>query len=450
MLSIHHLAVIGSGFSGTLLAINLLRFGIGQVTLIERAGARLGRGCAYGEAGAEHVLNVRAGNMSAFPDQPEHFAHWLDETGLGGAKSFATRRTYGAYLAGLLDAARASAGQRLHVRIGDVTALRTDESGATLTFSSGETLRVDGAVLAPGNLPPHDLPAVSALSRPDYIDDPWSADLADNLDPERIVLLLGSGLTAVDCALTLASGGFAGQILMLSRRGLAPHSHADQPPFTRRSEMLPHPASVLVRMVRNRAVQIGWRNAVDELRPFTQHLWRSADAQTRGRFLRHLRPYWDVHRHRLAPAVAEQIAGLRASGRIDLRAGRLLRVETGEGGMRAVVRPRGAPHEEAIPVQRIINCTGPLGDLSRTHDPLLVHLRDTGLIRADALSIGIDVDQQARAIAASGRPDARLFVVGPMTRGAQWEIVAVPDIRRQLWDLSRYLTNNHWQGAEGL
>lgn len=44
----------------------------------------------------------------------------------------------------------------------------------------------------------------------------------------------------------------------------------------------------------------------------------------------------------------------------------------------------------------------------------------------------------------------RLFAVGPLTKGEAWEIVAVPDIRRQVWDLARYLSDAQWVGGEGL
>lgn len=450
MLSPDHVAIVGGGFSGTLLAINLLHHGIARVTLIERAPARLARGLAYGRAQADHVLNVRAANMSAFPDMPGHFVDWLERNGLGSERSFATRRSYGAYIAGLLAEARRTSDDRLAVLTDEAVGLHLDAAGAQVMLGTGGRLRSDVVVLAPGNLPPHDPPAMAGLGRPHYIDDPWAGDIAQGLDALDDVLLLGNGLTAVDCALTLASSGFGGRIITLSRRGLSPHSHAPQPPVASPNGRPQGLGAGLVRAVRQRAEAIGWRNAVDELRPFTQHLWRTADDEARRRFLRHLRPFWDIHRHRLAPEVAARLAGMRAAGRLVVQAGKILRALPEADGLRVAWRPRGAREPRERLVRRVINCTGPLGDLARTVDPLLVNLRDGGLIRTDALAIGIDIDQQGRAIAPDGRVHKRMFVVGPMTRGAHWEIVAVPDIRRQVWDLARYLANAHWVGAEGL
>lgn len=85
---IEHVAIIGAGFSGTLQAINLLRHEGPRATLIERAPVA-GTGLAYGAAHPSHVLNVRAANMSAFPDDPSHFVRWLEARGVPDAATAA-------------------------------------------------------------------------------------------------------------------------------------------------------------------------------------------------------------------------------------------------------------------------------------------------------------------------------------------------------------------------
>lgn len=450
MLKVDHVAIVGGGFSGVLLAINLLRHDTVRVTLVERQRDRLGRGLAYSAPHLDHVLNVRAANMSALPDAPAHFVDWLQAEGAGQEASFATRRGYGAYLCTLLDAARAYAGERFTVLEDEAVDLTTGEHGAALTLRSGARVDADIAVLAPGNLPPHDLPAFAGLAHPAYVNDPWSTDIAAGLAPQACVLLLGNGLTAVDCALSFENAGFAGKIIAVSRRGLAPHAHAPAQEFARRSARPTGPVSALVHDVRARARAIGWRNAVDELRPFTQDMWRAATPAERRRFLCHLRPYWDVHRHRIAPEVAARLDRLRANGRLTGRAAKVISAAPAGEGLIVTLRPRGADTDEVLRVARVINCTGPLGDLRRAADPLLKNLFARGDIRPDPLAIGIDVDRQCRAIASDGNAQDRLYVVGPMTRGAHWEIVAVPDIRQQVWSLARQITNAHWVEAEGL
>lgn len=449
---IEHVAIVGAGFSGTLQAINLLRHKGPRATLIERA-ATPGLGLAYGAAHPSHVLNVRASNMSAFPDQPGHFADWLAARGVvDAANAFAARVTYGDYLRELLDAAVAGSGGRLSVVRGAVTGLDQRSDGVSLAMADGSAIGADAAVLAVGNLPPHDPPGLDPAALPDdlYKGDPWAGDIADGLSDADTVLVIGTGLTMIDVALMLEARGFGGRIIALSRRGLLPRRHEAGAVWERIDERPATVASALVRKVRTRAAEIGWRNAVDELRPFTQPMWANASVAERGRFLRHLRPWWDVHRHRLAPQVADRLDAMAARGQLEVVAGKTLGFAAADGGVTLHWRPRGKGGAEALHVRRVVNCTGPLGDLGRTTDPLLVALRESGAIRPDAAHLGIDVNGAGEVIGADGRANPRIFALGPMTRGAFWEIVAVPDIRRQTWDVARRLSNAHWVGGEGL
>ncbi|WP_443971010.1 FAD/NAD(P)-binding protein [Sphingobium sp. CR28] len=447
---IEHVVIIGGGFSGTLQAINLLRHGEARVTLIERASAP-GRGLAYGAAHPGHLLNVPASGMSAFPDDPYHFVRWLQQRGIdNAATTFAPRLTYGTYVGDLLANALRGYPDRfvlLHDEAQDVT---QHGNGARVHLRS-KVIDADVAVLAIGNLAPA-LPAkMHGLAEGRYVPDPWHSAALDGLGPEDTVLILGTGLTMVDVALSLSARPFSGKVVALSRRGLVPHPHdlstGPTPPLRERPL---YNASKLVRTVRDRANSIGWRGAVDELRPFTRELWLAASPADRRRFLRHLRPWWDVHRHRIAPEVHRRLAAMRASGQLIVRAGNLCAVE--ERGESAIVswRPRGSDHTRQLSVQRIVNCTGPLSDVSSTSDPLLLRLVARGSIRPDDLRLGFDVDISARTIDANGNANSWLVAVGPMTRSAFWEIIAVPDIRVQTFALARRLSNAHWIGAEGL
>lgn len=451
---IEHVAIVGAGFSGTLQAINLLRHGGPRATLIERAPVA-GTGLAYGAAHPSHVLNVRAANMSAFPDDPGHFVRWLEARGVAdAATAFIPRVTYGAYLREMLDAALRDHGDRLELVRGNVTAIapRTPGTPMRLTLDDGRVIAADATVLAVGNLPPHDPPGLDPALLPPgrYWGDPWDPALPQGLVPDDAVLVIGTGLTMVDVVLMLEANGFTGPIVALSRRGLLPRAHAAATAWERIAERPTTRASALLRFVRARGEAVGWRNAVDELRPFTQSLWGHAGRDERARFLRHLRPWWDVHRHRLAPEVAARLQAMVDRGRLRIVAGKTLDFTPDGRGVAVRWRPRGADAVETLHVQRIVNCTGPLGDLSRTTEPLLRRLVADGALRADAARIGIEVNNQAQTIAADGSVNADLYALGPMTRGAFWEIVAVPDIRTQTWALARRLSNAHWVGGEGL
>lgn len=449
----HTIVIIGGGFSGTLLAINLARFGGPRTMLIERRAAQVARGVAYSTPHPSQLLNVRAGGMSALPDRPDHFTQWLAGRGEAGGGAFVPRGLYGAYLREMLAEAGHSAGDRLVLREGEARDVVRRGGGVEIRLADGATIAADAAVLAVGNLPPHDPPGIDGDALPGdvYMRDPWLDDPTKGLADDDEIVLLGTGLTAIDVALALDESGFAGRIVALSRRGLVPRRHRDgAPPVEGLWEPPADPLSRIVADTRAKAAKGDWRPAIDALRPVTQRLWAGANLAERRRFLRHLRPFWDVHRHRLAPMVADRIDALIASGRLTFAAGKTIAATAEGGGARLSWRPRfdDAPVDRVV--RRIVNCTGPQGDLTRSAEPLLKALAARGAIRPDALRFGVDVDAESRVISARGAPDGRLYCVGPMTRGGLWEVVAVPDLRRQSWTLARRLANAHWVGGEGL
>ncbi|GAO39160.1 hypothetical protein SCH01S_28_00180 [Sphingomonas changbaiensis NBRC 104936] len=447
-----HVAIVGGGFSGTLLAINLLRHDGPRVTLIERRQDQLARGVAYGSARPDHLLNVRAGGMSAFPDDPAHFERWLGARA-AGRSPFVRRRLYGLYLRELLAQVAADTDHRLRVIHGEVTDVIEADGRLRLVMDEAPAIEADTVVLSVGNLPPA-IPTgvgLEALDGGAYVDDPWSLGPDGAPDIRGRTLLIGTGLTAVDVLLDLDGRGLAGEVFALSRRGLLARAHdLGQPAVTAAALPDARRLSQLTRRVRMRARAIGWRSAIDELRPVTHQLWWRADHATRRRFLRHLRPYWDVHRHRLAPEAMQRVQGIEAAGRFRAEAGQLLGVERSPDGLNVRWRPRGTSEVRTLQVDRIINCTGVHGDLSRSDQPLLQNLVGRGVIRPDRLGLGIDTDAACRTVDAAGVANRSLYCIGPMTRGAFWEMTAVPDLRRQAWMIARRLANAHWMGGEGL
>jgi len=417
---VRRVAIVGGGASGTLQALHLAKAGVSRVTLIERAHAP-GRGVAYSTRRPEHLLNVPARRMSALADDPDHFTRWFANRAGGTAEDFAPRTLYGDYLAELL----AGAG------IATVAGEAVDLAGG-VQLADGRTIEADRVILAPGNFKPStprgiDPRALGAL----WVDDPWAKGIADRLGAGDTVLLVGTGLTAIDAALTLDAAGFAGRIVALSRRGLAPRAHGMREPMVAPREDMPPSCTAMLRRVRVRSDEIGWRSAVHELRSVTQALWGTAADEERRRFLRHLRPWWDVHRHKIAPAVGETIERMQGAARLAIAAGKLVSVEA--DGERALVRfrARGGEDIETLRVARIVNCTGPELDIVRAGEPLLDSLLAAGRIRPDPLRIGVDVDAECRTLGADGAASDRLYAIGPITRGTFWESVAVPDIRAQ-------------------
>ena len=435
--SLPTIAVVGAGFSGVMTALHLLRQAKAvKVVLVERRSP-IGLGAAYATDDPSHRLNVRAGNMSAWPDRPDDFVDWLRARDLDvGPGGFATRGDYGRYLQGLLStlAESASAAGRLLITPDEITRIEPAGHGWILTCAMGRTLAADAVVLALGNPPPCPPAAVSPAlaASPVYVADPWRWNIGEP-PGEGPILLLGSGLTMVDAALSLDRLAPGRPLIALSRRGLTPREHQGSPPA---SPPAPPPGSLsplqALGWLRETTTQHGWRTAIDALRPATQDLWRGWTLTRRAAFLRHARAFWDVHRHRLSPEVAERVARMRTDGRLRVLAGKLERVDLLEGGRVGVIwRPRGETPTWRLEVDLVVNCTGPSSDVERSTDPLVADLAARDLVRADPMRLGLDIDADHRVRDARGQVHSALFAVGPITRGALWEINAVPDIRVQ-------------------
>ncbi len=425
-------AIIGAGFSGTLTALHLLSRPDGpRVHLIER-GDVFGSGLAYGAGQGEHLLNVRAGNMSAYPDRPSHLLDWLQDQGLNpDPAGFVRRSDYGHYIQAQLRAAvLGPAAGRLELVRDEAVVLRRQGSGFQVDLTRGPSLRADAAVLALGVAAPR---RPLELTDAPYVADPWASRALSDIDRDQSVVILGTGLTMIDIADALFARGHAAPIVALSRRGIAPQRHAGPP-----GPAFPAPpAGPLSQRLRNfrHLANEDWRQAFDGLRPHTTALWRNLGDTERRRFLRHLRPYWEAHRHRIAPSVADRFDAWIASGALTLAAGRL----TGATREAVTWRERGQTVERRLEAATLINATGPESDVRQAPGALLAGLLESGLARPDPLRLGLDVTREGHLIDAHGRPQSGLFVIGPLARPALWESAAVPDLRNHAAALANHL-----------
>jgi uncharacterized NAD(P)/FAD-binding protein YdhS len=439
------IAIIGGGFSGSLLAFHLLnRCGPrDRILLIER-NRHFGLGLAYSTGNPNHLLNVRAGNMSAISDRPSHFVEWLRELPREelanlpeppGPTGFVPRGLFGRYVQHLLGDRiwREGRGRQLDLVTDDAVALHRRGEGWEIELAMGRKIAVDEAVLAIGNFPP-------SSSTPGYFGDPWDANAFAGLAPERPVLILGTGLTMIDTVVSLLDRGHRGPIYALSRRGHLPRVH-----LATRGGALPAPwvfdepprATSLVSLLRRvraacreaEAQGRGWRVVIDGLRPHTQRLWQELPLAERARFLRHLRPWWDAHRHRTAPQIMERIDQARDSGQLRLLTGRITSRERRLNSFALTITPRGGQVPLSLAVDRIIDCSGPRTDCTKIDQPLLRQLLRDGQIRPDPLRLGIEVEPDGAVVGRNGKVAPDLFAIGPITKGTFWEIVAVPDIR---------------------
>lgn len=443
-------AVIGGGFSGTILAAQLVRHTdpCFSIVVIEKSGLP-GRGAAYGTDCNAHLLNVPAKDMSAFSDDPDHFLRWAKSNYDRGTEgcSFLPRRQYGRYLGTIFSEAVLAGGRRrVHWKRDEARNLSATEDGKTeIRMRSGTRIVAEKVVLALGNFLSND-PSLPGRDSADqaasaYFSNPWSDATYEGADHLSSVLLLGSGLSSVDVAVKLRERGFTGTIHILSRRGLLPQTHKHHRPWPAFwNQNSPRSIRGLVRLARTQVREaekrgLDWRGVVNSLREATPQIWQSLTDTEKARFLRHVQPYWDIHRHRAAPAIAQFIDAQRSNGQIRVQAGRITNYRELEPGIEITYRRRSSGEEVSVFADRVINCTAPETDCTRLQQPLISGLLASGMVRPGPLSVGLDTSADGALIDKGGLTSDSLYAVGPLRKGNLWESTAVPEIRDQVHQL---------------
>lgn len=436
--------IIGGGASGVLLAAHLLRMTHDRVhvTLVEQRD-ELGAGVAYSTKDRGHLLNVRASNMSAFADDEEHFVRWLRANApevsdkLPSPFFFAPRHLYRDYLASLL-APHFEQGRLTRVHATAV-GVEEDEHSVTVRFADGSSETGDFAVVATGNEGPTLPPAP-------WRRDGWRSGPAPVLDPEAPVVMIGTGLTMVDWALSLLNGGHRGPITAISPHGLRPQPHRPARALTIGASEVPFgaPLSKLAGWIRGEIDKVeatggDWRSVIDALRPHTQRMWQSLSLADKRRFLRHGRAWWDTHRHRIAPSADAALAEAQASGQLRILPARLDGFEERGKGVDVIITHAASGATERLYAEAVFECRGRGSDIKRTENPFLQSVLARRQARPDALQLGLEVTPECAIVGGDGSPARRLFAVGPVTSGIFWEITAVPDIRLQVARVARQL-----------
>jgi uncharacterized NAD(P)/FAD-binding protein YdhS len=494
------IVIVGAGFSGTAVAINLLRLSYWKpvrVVLLERA-ERMGRGAAYAERSHPYLLNVPAGRMSLNSSDPLEFLKFAQtRVPNATADDFLPRSLYGDYVEAALAEAELRSPPHVHLhRIhGDVCSVERvgNNTPFRLELRDGSSFVADDVVLAMGNPPPAHFPGTEPLlGTPQYIPDPWRS--SPKFHPGETVLIIGTGLTMADTVLagteptpgaskalarhpaatsdttfhepapttpthgasaedgdsrSLAAPGHV-TIHAISRRGLVPPSqtafrHAgcdDNGVALLRAASLS--ARRLVRAVRELTEEVerrggDWREAITCVRNFAPAIWQRLSTRERQRFLRHARPYWDVHRHRLPQDTLAKLHDLRRADKLHVHAGRILKFERIDEKVHVTWRPRGTDDVQTLVVDRVINCTGADYSPNRSRDPLMRSLLAQGLATSDALGLGLRTSNHGALLDSHNRVASNLYYIGPMLRADHWECTAAQELRVHAERLAHHL-----------
>jgi len=457
-----HIAIIGGGFCGTMTAVHLLQSANIPLKLtIINSGYLPGKGVAYSPYSNTHLLNVVAGNMSAFPDKPADFVDWVHEhkeyAGIEKkllARTFLPRSLYGEYLENLWSNAVKNKRSDTELNIIDDQAIDVEvgENTVAVLLKSGKQVNANKLILATGNSEPKDpsIPNVSFFSSPHYFRNSWKSDSVKHTKQGKDVLILGSGLTMVDTVLGLIENGFHGKIYSLSPHGfgILPHRHGGVEYTALENELQkPYKLQTLVRLVHKhirivRKLGISAEPIIDSLRPHTQEIWQSLSPAERKYFMNSkLRHLWGVARHRLPVHIHDTIQNLRIQEKLVVLAGNLRDIRETEDTVEVNFYNRRSGKNEVLSVERVINCTGPESSIKRTGNLVLQNMWKRGILTADPIELGINTDVDTfKIIDKYGDKLNNVFTLGTNLRGMLWESTAVPELRKQAAKLARVIT----------
>jgi len=424
-LTTRSIGIVGGGAAGVLVAIHLARTATETLDItVYEPRELLGDGVAYSTRDDGHLLNVPAGGMSAFPDEPDHFRAWAGVH----AADFVPRHRFAAYLRATLDAAIRTS-EHVHIehrrqRVVDLA----PTAPVTLHLADGSRCAHDAVIVATGNAHP---------TRPDWlpesdrvVSDPWKPGALANIPDGARVACIGTGLTFVDVALTLARRGV--HVHGFSRHGLLPAVHAVVGPVPAVPDGLRSPAQIL-RWIRQHD---DWRAALAALRPHTQRLWQSMTEDERRRFVRLPLRYWEIHRHRMAPEIGAELHDHITAGTIAMSALRSATATMRDNGRITLIGKTG---ESTAAFDYVVLCTGPSDDARRSNG-LLARLVESGTATPGPLGFGVATDPLTGALRhATGDYSTHVYCIGTMRRGTLWETTAVPELRVQASQLTAQL-----------
>lgn len=446
----YDLCILGGGFTGCALAAQLCQNAKRRLNIaIINASHPMFQGVAYSTCEPYHLLNVPAGKMSLYADKPDDFVEWLansehNELSTPLSEQFAPRMAYGQYIQERLLSAQNNSAANCRVIEDEVLALSQFHDHITIELKEAQqkTIKTHKIVLALGNAKPFNLLAQYKIQEdtPNYIANPWDFSQLSKLSATDDILIIGSGLTTVDCLLTLKHLKHRGKINIVSKHGFMPKAHKQYETVTITHDL--HTFETAQSSWANVIAQIkqhqDWRLVIDSLRPYSQSIWQAWSDIEKRTFLRHIRAYWDVHRHRIAPQIASQIKTLFDCGQVNCFAGHLSHASIEKHAFSVKYLSRKNGEIQSLFPRVIINATGP-NYTSYMNHPLIQSLVSQKFATWDTFKLGFRVNENSQLLDANNAVQPNMFAMGPLSKSQFWEIIAVPDIRVQAQNVASRL-----------
>lgn len=458
-------AIIGGGFCGTMVAVHLLSQATQLEIILINAGSPLCKGLAYSSYSHKHLLNVRAKNMSAFPDRPTHFIDWLkrhenyhviDRSLV--PDMFLPRNIYGHYMKDIFEDAIRKKPETVSINFvhDEAIDLELNEGRANIFFSVSPPITADKVILATGNHLPGNvkIETPSFYSSKHYFANPWLHEAVNHPELEKDILIIGNGLTMADVVMGLKEKKYKGKIFALSTNGFDIVPHRLPEPYTKFIEELKPPYSLekLLKLFDKHIHELGAKGEeiIDSLRPLLQQIWMGWTYEEKKWFVSHIRHLWEVARHRLPMQVHEQIQQLIIDDKLEIIAARIIDMQEEEDHINVRYRRKRDQKEYTLKVARVINCTGPVTDISKMQRPLFENLLLRELIQPDPLKLGINATAEGSILNADGTTSDFLYTLGGNLKGVLWESTAVPELRIQAQKLAKKLVKQQDKAGQVL
>jgi uncharacterized NAD(P)/FAD-binding protein YdhS len=439
------IAIIGGGISGTLTVLNFIKQSTKQLTILWfDAGNKFCRGLAYSTSVNEHLLNVRANNMSLFVDEPDHFVNWLKKYNPSYSPTdFVPRKIFGEYVQHVFNDLKKS---NPLVTIQQIAreVISVDKSNNGFEIKTETIYHAHNLVLALGNfLPAHPHSASKQfITSENYFQNAFHDKIADQVKDKKIITIIGSGLTMIDLISSLSSFNYKEHIQIISPHAYIPQAHFEDPlpaiaPFLQ--ETTNYNLIKLLGLVNKQLKQaakdgFNSHSVIDAIRPYATNIWLQFSLKEKKQFLRHLRHKWGVARHRAPAQSLKKFNQLQVAGKLSILKGRIFEITEMPAGFEICYTDINQTRQK-VSTELIINCTGPQSDYSQIESPLIRYLIKNALISPDPIHYGLNA-------AKNGRISSNLYTLGSPLKGVLWESTAVPEIRLQAKELANEIISN--------
>lgn len=443
------IAIIGGGLSGTLVTCYLLKADRSPLTvyLFEKDNHQLSRGIAYRSSNQTHLLNVPAASMNIYGLPPGDFYQWLQKTGYHSYSQtdFVPRYLFGNYLTELFEKTlKLNAKATVNIVNDEVVDVVKGENVVHIITKSGQSYPASRAILANGILPPADPFSVTDQvgQSQRYQGNPWSVSSMDTFTKNQKITLIGTGLTMLDYAVALLNDERKFFITAFSRRGFLPlpHQSYNAYDFPGYSVTPTEDIGNLLKSIRNyynshKNKGLDWRALIDRIRTQAPQLWQALNDTSKKRFIRHLKPYWEIHRHRAPAKALAAIQKAIEENRFQLLKGRIQSVMNEDSGL--LIKLVNSSGMTEIRTDYLLNSSGLQQDISLTSDTLLKNLLERKYMIPDQTGLGVETDQSGALSCLSG--EKNIFTLGALRRASVFECTAAREISEQAFLLSEQL-----------